>query len=592
MTRNEILRKMNITNIAYNTRHSIFKFLTIVSLFFICNSPVFASLTATADRTEIYENETLELTVRYGGQTQMNEPDLGSLKTDFEIISTNRQQQYTWSNGQAESYTDWNLTLLPLATGKLLIPSLNYAGHVSNAIEIQVRKSSALSNQKPAAQAIFSETIIDKTTAYVQEQLLLTQRLYTSVSLTDYSLMPLVVEDAIIEQVAENQFQKRIDGRDYLVIELRYAIFPQVSGMMSIPSQRFGAFEVPTRRQFGLFNRRGSQVIRMTEEKMIKILNRPTEVPSFHWLPSSKVELTETWNGDLGELRVGEPITRTITMTAEGQTGAQINPLELPSSSDFRLYPDQAQIETRKTNNGALGVRIESMALVPKREGQITLPSTEVSWWNTQTKKIETTSVESRILNVQSSADFANLSNPPLQQGKTIIMSPTEDVNDISWDSRTFQLLTLSLSANVLLLCGLISLLFWRTKKDSFEATLPSIPVHSKQASMKQLVNAIQKQMQANDLLDARANLLKWGQLVLQNSSSVTLQDLASKLDDPVLSQGFSQLDQHLYHAESTEISDQNLIIERLKMHSKEATYADPKKQLGLKPLYPRDTPR
>jgi hypothetical protein len=592
MTRNEILRKMTITNIAYNTRHSIFKFLTIFSLFFMCNSPLFAMLTATAERTEIYENETLELTIRYGGQAQMNEPDFGSLKTDFEIISTNRQQQYTWSNGQAESYTDWNLTLLPLATGKLVVPSLNYAGHVSNAIEIQVRKASALSNQKPAAQAIFSETTIDKTTSYVQEQLLLTQRLYTSVSLTDYSLTPLVVEDAVIEQVAENQFQKRIDGRDYLVIELRYAIFPQASGMMSIPSQRFGAFEVPTRRQFGLFNRRGSQVIRVTEEKMIKILNRPTQVPSFQWLPSSKVELTEIWNGDLGELRVGEPITRTITMTAEGQTGAQINPLELPSSSDFKLYPDQAQIETRKTNNGALGVRIESMALVPKREGQITLPSIDVNWWNTLTKQIETTSVESRTLNVQSSADLANMSNTPLQQDKTIILSPTEDVNDISWDSRTFQLLTLSLSANVLLICGLIALLLWRTKNGSFEATLPSIPAHSKRANMKQLVDAIQKQMQANDLLDARANLLKWGQLVLQNSSSVTLQDLASKLNDPVLSQGFSRLDQHLYHAESTEMSDQNLIIERLKMHSNEATYADPKKQLGLKPLYPQDTSR
>ena len=114
MTRNEVLRKMNITNIAYDTRHSIFKFLIIVSLFFICNSPVFAMLTATADRTEIYENETLELSIRYGGQAQMSEPDFGSLETDFEILSTNRGQQYKWSNGQAESYTDWNLTLLCL----------------------------------------------------------------------------------------------------------------------------------------------------------------------------------------------------------------------------------------------------------------------------------------------------------------------------------------------------------------------------------------------------------------------------------------------------------------------------------------------
>ena len=163
--------------------------------------------------------------------------------------------------------------------------------------------------------------------------------------------------------------------------------------MLSIPSQRFGAFEVPSRRQFGVFNRRGNQVIRVTEAKMIEILKQPAHSSGVQLLPSSKVELTETWNGDLGELRVGEPITRTITMTAEGQTGAQINPLDLPPSSDFKIYPDQAQIETKKTGDGVLGVRIESMALVPRRAGQITLPSIEVKWWNTRTRQTETTAV-------------------------------------------------------------------------------------------------------------------------------------------------------------------------------------------------------
>ena len=583
---------MNETTIAAYTRHSVIKYLAIVALFLVGNSYVFAFLTADTDRNMIFDNETLELTIRYGGQAQTTEPNFDSLKSDFNIISTSRQQQYTWSNGQAESYTDWTLTLLPRAKGKLLIPSLNYAGHVSNAIEIQVSDPSASSNQTQAQQAIFSETTTDKTTAYVQEQILLTQRLFTSISLTDYSLTPLSVDNATVEQVAENQFQKRINGRDYLVIEVRYAIFPQKTGMLSIPSQRFGAFEVPTRRQFGVFNQRGDQVIRVTEEKTIEILKQPPEVSGIQWLPSSKVELTETWNGDLGELRVGEPITRTITMTAEGQTGAQINPLDLPSISAFKIYPDQAQIETRKTGDGVLGVRIESMALVPKLSGQVTLPSIEVQWWNTGTRQIETTIVESRKLNVQAGAILGDSSVPALEQINAISISPAQDEQDISLSSRPPQLLAFSLSANVVLICALISLMLWKRKKQYDKHTRAPIPNQLKPASMKQLVQVIKKQMQANNLLDARANILKWGQLALHVAPSITLQDLAKKLDDPVLSKEFSQLDQHLYQAESPLMADQDLIIERLKTHSKATKCSSPNNGHRLQPLYPTDTSR
>ncbi len=583
---------MNGTTIAEYARHSVIKYLAIVTLVLVGNSQVLASLTANTDRNMIFENETLELTIRYGGQAQMNEPNFDSLKADFDIISTNRQQQYTWSNGQDESYTDWKLTLLPRAKGKLLIPSFNYAGLVSNAIEIQVNEIPASSNQTQAQQAIFSETTTDKTTAHVQEQLLLTQRLFTSVSLTDYSLTPLSVDNAGVEQVAENQFQKRINGRDYLVIEVRYAIFPQKTGVLTIPSQRFGAFEVPTRRQFGVFNQRGNQVVRVTEEKTIEILKQPIQFSTAQWLPSSKVELTETWNGDLGKLRVGEPITRTITMTAEGQTGAQINPLDLPSISTIKIYPDQAQIETRKTDDGVLGVRIESMAIVPKLAGEVTLPSVNVNWWNTDTRQIETTIVESRKLNVQAGANLGESSDSALQQINTISISPAQDTTDISLASRPSQLLTFSLSANVVLICGLISLMLWERKKKDHEHTRAPTPAQSKPASMKQLVQVIQKQMQANNLLDARTNILKWGQLALHVAPSITLQDLAEKLDDPVLSKEFSQLDQHLYHAESPLMADQDLIVERLKIHSKTTKHISPDNEHRLQPLYPNDTSR
>ena len=79
------------------------------------------SLTATADRTQLSRGETLELQVRFDGQTT-SDPDFSVLEEDFEILSQNQQNQFSIINGTTESYTQWVLQLLPKKTGSLLIP--------------------------------------------------------------------------------------------------------------------------------------------------------------------------------------------------------------------------------------------------------------------------------------------------------------------------------------------------------------------------------------------------------------------------------------------------------------------------------------
>ena len=100
-----------------------------------------AAITATADRTILDSDETLQLLVRVDEQVMFNEPDFESLKADFEILSNSRQQQYSNINGVTQSYTDWNLLLAPKRTGNLVIPSFNYKSDISDAIEITVRKA-------------------------------------------------------------------------------------------------------------------------------------------------------------------------------------------------------------------------------------------------------------------------------------------------------------------------------------------------------------------------------------------------------------------------------------------------------------------
>lgn len=552
----------------------------------LCITAASAKLTAKLDRTLINENESVQLMLRFEGQADSSNPDFNALQTDFDVVSRSRQQQYNWSNGKGQSYTDWTLSLMPRRAGALIIPSLNYLGDVSNALQMRVRsaKNATTSGSKPA---IFTETLVEKERVYVQEQILLTQRLCYSLPLTDMSLTPLTIEGATVQEIAQIPYQKRIDGVEYSVIEVRYAIFPQNSGALSIPKQRFNAFQAPNMRQFGGFLQRGNQVVRTTSTKKIEVVEPPKQMDGYPWLPSSQVELTEIWSGDLGTLRVGEPITRSITVTAAGLTGAQIHPLKLGTSPDYRLYPDQAQIETRKTDQGTLGVRIESMAMVPNRAGQIRLPPIELVWWNTRTQRTERASIDSRVLEIATGTSLP----------ETSILPEGPRVEDRTLPSTleappSSPLLMLSLVGNGLLLC-LTSFLFLRTRGPAKKIQRGvKTPPDRNTLTRKQQLKRIRDFANNQDLVMMRSAILDWAAILLPESPPSTLQALAARLGDPALAEHFALLDKNLYSEGLASDVDLEKLLSQLKQQSIQPTFAERAGEQPLKPLYPKNTSR
>lgn len=544
-----------------------------------------AALTASIDRSSVYDNESVQLTLRVDAQVGNVQLDVSALNSDFEIISNNRQQQYTVSNGRAKSSTEWNLVLIPRRTGNLVIPSLKLRGEVSNALELKVQPSASRSSTSANVRPIFAEAVVDKDSVYVQQQILLTLRLYTSVSLTDYNLTPLTVDGAIVRQVAENQYQKRVDGRDYLVIEVRFAVFPQTSGKLTIPAQRFGAFEAPRQRQFGGFSQRGNQVLRNTDSKQIEVLQRPAQIAGDQWMPSAQVELTETWSSDLGELRVGEPVTRSITITAEGLTGAQIHPLNFAAADDHRVYPDKAQLETRNTDDGALGVRIESMALVPNREGQIQLPALEVAWWNTRTGQPERTVLAGRVLQIAAAAAERQASLPTSAvPGAETPLEASAAPENAAQPSR---LLMISLSANALLLSAFAGLLLLRTRGAVQPPTKNLDRPAQNRPGLKQQLKTMRREAAENNLLGMRQSILQWGQTLLPDTPPKTLQALAEQLQDSILRTEFAALDAHLYDQKSSATIDLDRLFDQLGRQTVQPTTTQRSGERPLQPLYP-----
>lgn len=550
-------------------------------------SSSWAELSAKANRTVLDSNETLQLRVRLDAQAFRSEPDFSPLQKDFEILSNNRQQQYSSVNGKAESYTDWNLTLMPKRTGIILIPSLKYKKQISNAVEITVRAASASGVSTAGKQPIYTETLVDKSAVYIQEQIILTHRLYTSVQLRDYSLSELDIPGTIVQRLGDNQFQKIINGRNYLVLEVSYAIFPQSSGKLNIPALRFGAFESTSRSQFGAFASRGNRVFRDTQAKTIDIMARPAHVPADKWMPSSNVELTEQWSDDLNNLSVGEPITRTIRISAQDLTGAQILPLTIAPSSQYKLYPDQPQLDQQVSSNGLLGTRTESLALVPNQAGEITLPAIEMRWWDTVNQRMQTASLPGKTVQVSANTTINNA--PVVPNNQLLTMEPLNLNAEAAKVENTApsMLVKLSLAFNALLLAAIAALVAGLRRQQT--ATQASSEVQtSALLNLKQQLKAIEMQAKQNNLMGMRDAILSWGQCLFAEAPPTTLKQLATLLDDTELQEQFAQLDRQLYKGKTgDDMLDIALLLKRLKQQSNFSRGTKADRGTGLKPLYP-----
>ena len=361
---------------------------------------------ASVDRNQLSEGETVELTLQSDDITLFGKPDFSPLDALFDVLGSRQLNQLTSSNGKSRSSTSWVITLQPKQTGYVVIPPLQLGDASSQPITLHVLSAdSQTHNSQGKLAPVFIETSLDHDSVYVQAQAILTLRIYHSVSLyNDSSLTPLQMNNARIEQLGEPRtYEKLLNGVRHGVIELRYAIFPQQSGELTIPALQFSATLASARQNNG-FNPFG-QPGRLTRVKSavlaLQVKPQPADYPAgAAWLPAQALTISETWNPELSIVKVGDSLTRSLKLNAAGLSSAQLPPLPASQSSGLRIYPDQPQLSNQINEQGLLGSREEREALVPNRIGAIELAAIDVPWWNTQTDQLEHLSVPARRLEV------------------------------------------------------------------------------------------------------------------------------------------------------------------------------------------------
>ena len=473
-----------------------------------------AAVEVTIDRNPVQVNESFQLVFSLDHSPD-KDPDFSILQQHFRLLGNNRSTSISIINGKYQRIVKWTLKLMPKQIGEYMLPAIRFDQERSEPFQIKVEPSSLAS--VPHDQ-LFIEFEADRQSVPVQGQVILKLRLFSSQNLSAYQFGDVSIKelDAVLEPLGDvRQFQTRIADQSYLVLEKRFALFPQQSGRLEIPPV-LAEVRLTSGSAFDPFQTGGR--IRRVQSQPITITVESIPQSAAHWLPANRVELREQWQGDLDSLVAGEPITRTLILVADGQTSAQLPQLELAAVDGIKQYPDQPALQNSRSEDGIVGQRVQKVALIPGSPGRYRLPEIKLPWWNLQTRKMELAIIPARDLVVGSAADTGLSGATSLAE--TSAGAPADgEVHNQFW-----------LWMSLLLACGwALSALYWWLGRRKPGAAQTDI---SERHSLREASKHLRLACQDNNAATARRALLRWGQALLAPAAVENLHRLGEGLGE------------------------------------------------------------
>lgn len=544
-------------------------------------------LTASLDKNPVMESESFVLTLSANDNVNNVPLDFSILEKDFVVGRTSISRQTQVFNFESSQTTTWITTLFPKAVGNFTIPSFTVEGISSEPILVQVVQPNA---QIGSPQPLFVTAEIDKKKVYLQQQLLYKSKLYVDVNLQRGSLAAPKLANAEIQQLGEDKKYSEIyEGKRYEVIERNFAIVPQQSGSFTIEGPIFeGEVAQEGGQTFSFFNRI-RPVTRIAPSIDIEVLPVPNDY-SGHWLPSEFVVLNEEWQPELDEYKIGEPITRTLTLTAVGLVEAQLPDFATEYPASIKSYPDQSETASVEKDGALIAQRVQSVALIPSSSGAITIPELTIPWFNTKTQTTEFAKLPSRVINVAPNAESpvtqAPVAQAPVRESEhtstELVETPTINPSQNNASGWT-------LTTSIVLALWVLTMFLWVTTYLLSKRRTPK-PVNTKKTDHAQnavTTQALKQALKTNQSSQITPVLTNWLNDYL-GQTNLSLHQCLDLLAHPELTTEISKMFEADYGVSNQTWSSNQLLNLIQELQSKKTTPTNKNNSVELKPLYPQ----
>ena len=372
------------------------------------------------DRSDAVVGETVTLILETDDSAQGLDVDLSPLEGDFAVLGQRTETQMSIVNGRQSAQVRLLVTLEPLRAGTLAIPALSFPGGRTRPLTLEVAPPPERAPGEP--EPVFIEVQVEPADGphYVHAQMLLTVRVFYQRNLTEAALEAPRPEPAAVRLLDDVPFQAERNGVRYQVSERRYAVFPERSGPLTIPPVRLSGRLVERDPQ-RLWQQpvRGRRITVASEPLTLEIQPRPAAFNGAQWLPARRLEVASRIT-DVDELKVGEPLTRTIIVDAVGLEEHMISAPEWPELPNARIYPDQPQGITRDDGRWVLGHKEFRYAVVPEQPGTLELPELTIEWWDTEADRARTAVIPAQSVEVAPAASPAQAAVEPVDAGPAL----------------------------------------------------------------------------------------------------------------------------------------------------------------------------
>ena len=513
--------------------------LVAVILFFGFQFSSQAQVSVSTDRTIISEYETVTLTLQVTGDID-EAPDFSVIR-DFTIISQQQRSETSMniSGGKREikSTRIYNLALEPKRVGKLLIPKFRVGRSTTEEILIDVTAHSA-ENVKRDSRFAFFETKVDKPVAYVQSQIIYSVKLYYTNAISgDFPAAPEIPNTVIESLDSDIRDETVINGQRFSSLEKRYAIFPQKSGNLSIPQEKFRGMLGR-----GSFFNQGRTIAVTSKPIDVSVKPVPEEFTGSSWIAAKAFALEESWSEYPPKFKMGEPISRIINMEANGITKSQFPQLDQRALDTAKTYVDPPLADERLTKEGILSSNKITIGIVPTQADSITFGEIKIPWWNTNTDREEIALIPSRTFEIEST-EYRDI--PPTEKLPLTIQTetPTTPQNEsVSWPM-IFLIIGLTIYS-------VFSSLQWQQKNKELSAlkVLPSEdPKTHQQPNEMAAFDKLRQACLEHNAADAHHFLLLWSRSKFSVNS---LQELQNQYKGSELKLEIARLEQALYAKE------------------------------------------
>ena len=515
-------------------------------LFIFLAYTCYGEVTAWLENNPVTVGEMFRLNVEATNIDGADEPDLSKID-GLQIINRSTQNQTSIVGNKITHSIKWSYVLLASTIGDYQIPSLKIGNKKTNSILLKVIESS----QKHKNKIVHLDLNVSPKKVYPQQQVLIHLRIIRNgFQLVNESITPFELEGTQIEKIQERSYQNVKNGIKQLITEIIYVLIPEKSGDLILPQIRYQGDEINGINLGGIFQKFGSysqnkgrRIFSKTKPQSIEVLSIPKGFKGW-WLPANNIKVNEKWQPNTPEFRVGVPVTRTISIYANGVYGDQIPELKNELPENLKGYVDQPQINTEKNNDGLIGRRTEKWAIIPSKPGKIVLPEISINWWDVIRDELRNTILPARIIEILPASNVVpkgsiKLENKIETNNNIVSVQKKHDVEKIYYWK------VFSIFLAMLWLLTLFSLyLIIKNKK----ITLNKIKDNNKQnikLSTKKARSILKESLNSGTPISIQNALLNWSKCIWENDPPKNIEQIGERA--PELNNGIKSLNNALY---------------------------------------------